>query len=202
MPGQAAGPTITGALVRAHLDILRLELGSAVVAQALADLPAEARLEIEGVTAASWVPIPAYEAFYAAVAHRGGRDVAELHSAVSRQSVEQAFRTMWRILLRLTSDEALVTRTPLMFTRAYTHGKLTSGISAPGQAHVELSAWPAVPDIVMRGVRVAVETVLHLAGRKNARVVAQRSADGATFRATWGSSGAPAPISQAPSGRG
>ena len=60
MAGQATGPTITGALVRAHLDILRLELGGAVVAQALLDLPAEERQEIEGVNAASWVTIPTY----------------------------------------------------------------------------------------------------------------------------------------------
>jgi hypothetical protein len=178
-------PSITGTIVRTHLELLDERFGAGSAAECIRALPAECRQALEGVTAAGWLPITTWEAFYDAFSRQVGADVAVLHGEMSRQSVERTFKTLWRVLLRFTTDDALVSRTPLLYSRAYTHGKLTSRFSARGVADVELGGWPGVPEIVLRGTRGAVETVLQLAGRKSARVTWQRARDGATFRATW-----------------
>jgi hypothetical protein len=175
MEGSPTEPCITGTIVRGHLEILEGMFGAEVLRSARLDLPTEGRAMMESITAAGWVPIPVYEAFYESIARRVGRSVADLHTEISRLSVERIFKTMWRVLLRFTSDEALVTRTPLLFSRGYNKGKLTSKIRSPGLAELDLQEWPEVPDIVLRGLRVAVETVLRVAGRRNVVIVHERS---------------------------
>lgn len=178
-------PSITGALVSTHLELLRGKFGSDAVSRCIDGLPPDMRSHLQGVIAAGWVPVRAYDTFYRTFAAKVGHDVAELHSDMSRQSVERTFRTLWRLLLRLTSDEALVSRTPLLYARAYTKGKLKSAIASPGLADLALEGWPDVPDIVLRGVRIAIETVLRLSGRGAVRIAVERAPDGASLRATW-----------------
>jgi hypothetical protein len=191
MTGARNDPGVSGTIVRGHLDLLASQFGAALVRTAIAELSAEHRAVMESVTAAGFVSIPAYEAFYEAMARLAGRRVPELHAEISRQSVERAFNTIWRVLLRFTSDEALVSRTPLLFSRGYDRGKLTSKIRTPGLAELELTEWPDVPDIAIRGLSVAVETVLRLSRRRSVSIVHQRSSDGATFQATWRSTSSP-----------
>jgi hypothetical protein len=187
----AEEPRVSGTIVRGHLDLLTAQLGKELVARAMAELSPAARTELESATASSYIPISVYEQFYVAMAQHAGRSLPEFHAEMSRQSVERAFKSIWRVLLRFTSDEALVSRTPLLFTRGYDHGKLTSKITKPGLAELELLGWPDVPDIAIRGLSVAVETVLRLSGRRSVSIVHQRSPDGAKFQATWRASGAP-----------
>ena len=194
MSGAPSEPCITGTIVRGHLEILEGLLGAEVLRAARLDLQGEARAVMESITAAGWVPIPVYEAFYEAVARRAGRSVADLHTEISRLSIERIFKTVWRVLLRFTSDEALVARTPLLFSRGYNQGKLTSTIRSPGIALLELHGWPAPPDIVLRGLRVAVETVLRVAGRRSVGITYERAADGATFQATWRTAASAPPL--------
>jgi hypothetical protein len=185
MTGAVDEPRITGALVSTHIELLGGRYGNDEVSRCIDGLPADVRAHLQGVIAAGWVPVKSYDVFYRSFAERVGVDVAELHTDMSRHSVERTFRTLWRLLLRLTSDEALVSRTPVLFSRAYTKGHLRAAITAPGLAEVELDGWPGVPDIVLRGVRVAIETVLRLSGRNGVRSSVERAAEGAKIRATW-----------------
>src|SRR5262245_54562779 len=120
MPGDE--PTISGTLVSTHIELLRARFGVDQVTRCIEELPEDFRKEMRGVIAAGWVPIRAYDAFYRSFADRVGRDVAELHTETSRESVERTFKTIWRLLLRLTSDEALISRTPILYSRAYSKG--------------------------------------------------------------------------------
>lgn len=185
MSGAPDEPNITGTLVSAHLDLLGGRFGVAEVARCIDGLPPETRSDLQGVIAAGWVPVRSYDLFYRAFAKQTGVDVGDLHADMSRQSVERTFKTLWRLLLRLTSDEALVSRTPVLFSRAYTRGKLSSSIPSPGVAELALDGWPDVPDIVIRGTRIAIETVLRLSGRTAVRTSFERAPDGAILRATW-----------------
>jgi hypothetical protein len=178
-------PTITGTLVSTHIELLRGRFGAAEVARCIETLPDDFRREMQGVIAGGWVSVRAYDAFYRAFAERVGIDVAELHTETSRQSVERTFKTIWRLLLRLTSDQALLSRTPVLYSRAYTKGKLKAVFAAAGIADIELEGWPDAPDIVLRGTRVAVETVLRLSGRSAVRTTVERAPGGAKVRATW-----------------
>jgi hypothetical protein len=94
-------------------------------------------------------------------------------------------KTVWRALLRLTTDNALITRTPVIFSRSYNRGRLTASIPVPGRGEITLDEWPDAPEWPLRATRIGVETVLRLAGRKDVRVVAERRPQGAFFLATW-----------------
>ena len=185
MPGDSDEPTITGTLVSTHIELLSVRYGAAEVARCIDGLPDDFRKEMQGVIAGGWVPVRAYDAFYLAFADGVGTDVAELHTDMSRQSVERTFKTIWRLLLRLTSDAALVSRTPVLYSRAYTKGKLKTVSFTPGVAEIELEGWPNPPDIVLRGTRIAIETVLRLSGRNGVKITAERAPDGAKMHATW-----------------
>jgi hypothetical protein len=178
-------PTITGTLVSTHIELLGGRFGAAEVARCIETLPDDFRREMQGVIAGGWVPVRAYDAFYRAFAEHVGIDVAELHTETSRQSVERTFKTLWRLLLRLSSDQALVSRTPVLYSRAYTKGRLKAVFPEAGSAEIELQGWPDAPDIVLRGTRVAVETVLRLSGRSAVKLTVERAPDGAKMRATW-----------------
>lgn len=182
-------PSITGTIVGQHLAVLRERYGSESVDRVLASLDDTTRDDVAHASPLGWVPVQTFERFYDAMAAGLQRDVAELHTEVSRASVENTFRTLWRLLLRFTSDEALVSRTPLIHSRTYNTGALASSFPGPGRADIELTGWPRTPAIVRRGLCVGISTVLTLAGRQNVTITDEPTADGARFQASWDARG-------------
>lgn len=89
------------------------------------------------------------------------------------------------MLLRLTSDSALVSRTPVLYAKSYNRGRLVASIVFGGRGHVELLDWPDVPDWPIRGTQAGIETGLEIAGRRNVRVEPTRTRTGASFHVTW-----------------
>jgi hypothetical protein len=94
MAGAVNEPGVSGTIVRGHLDVLTSQFGVGPLRSAFAELSPENRAVMESVTTAGFVPISTYEAFYDSVAKLVGRRVADLHTEMSRQSVERAFSTM------------------------------------------------------------------------------------------------------------
>lgn len=164
---------------------MRELVGDQTVNAALARLSRDVRDEYESVTSIGWVRISTYESAFSAIASDLGRSVADLHTEVARISIERTMRTVWRVLLRLTTDNALISRTPVIFARSYNRGRLVAQIPVPGRAEVTLTDWSDAPDWPLRATRIGVETVLRLAGRRDVKVAADRQPDGALFVATW-----------------
>jgi hypothetical protein len=178
-------PRLTGALVLAQRKALETIVGAAPVLAALDRIDVDLRDEYLAVMPVSWVRYTAPEAVLTEVARGVGRPMPELHEQCARLAVESTFKTLWRLVLRFTSDEALVARTPSMFGRTYDRGKLESRILAPGRAEVVLTGMTGSPEFVLRGARIGIEMVLRLSAREDVRVTATRQRDGATFHASW-----------------
>jgi hypothetical protein len=87
--------------------------------------------------------------------------------------------------LRLTTDKALISRTPVIFGKSYDRGRLEADIPKPGHGEILLLDWPDVPPWPLRATRIGVQTVLSIAGRKDVRVECTRTAAGAHYIATW-----------------
>jgi hypothetical protein len=87
--------------------------------------------------------------------------------------------------LRVTTDSALISRTPIIYSKTYRRGELASKIVAPGRSELALRGWPGVSLIQVEGVRVGTETVLMLAGRREVKVSAVRHPQGADLKALW-----------------
>ena len=180
-----AEPTISGALITQHRTILVELVGEAVLASALARLSSADRDAIESATSLSFIPIRTADAMYRAIGKESGRDYVQLHEQVSRTAVDRALKTIWRLLLRFTSDEALVARTPVIFTKAFPQGVLVSRITGPGRAEIRVDSWPNMPEYAIRGTRVAVESVLRLAGRSNVKITSEATPTGCLYHASW-----------------
>ncbi len=178
-------PTISGALITQHRAILVELVGEDALGRALQMLPPADREAIQGATSLSFVPIRVADAMYRAIGRASGRDYVHLHEQVSRMAVDRALKTIWRLLLRFTSDEALVARTPVIFTKAFPQGVLNTRIVGPGRAEIRVESWPNMPEYAIRGTRVAVESVLRLAGRSNVKITVEGSPDGCIYHTTW-----------------
>ena len=178
-------PSMSGTLVTGLVEVAREVLGPSAVSTGLDEAPAWARDRVLSALPGRWVPIEASELAFGSIARVAGRDLPELHLELARRSVARAVKTFWRVLLHFTSDDALVSRCPVFFGKSYNRGRLTARITAPGRGQVDLLDWPDAPDWPLRGSRAGIETVMTAAGRRDVRVEARRTPEGAVFVITW-----------------
>lgn len=178
-------PRANGALIAKERELMERAVGVDVVRAALMRVSPEIRLSYDGLTALTKIPTEHVETVYYAIATEAGRDALELHREVVRAAVEEALKTMWRLLLRFTSDDAIIRRTPLFFARGLSRGELTAQMTGRGMAEIRLTGWPGVSLMQLNGISAAIEAVLLCAGRRRVQVDAQRTLDGGRFEARW-----------------
>lgn len=180
VPPSAAGTTVRG-LRRALEEIV----GVNVVAAALNKVPPPIREEFDPLTPMTWVPLTTVNTVIEQVAAEAHASMDELYDDAVRRAAEQMFRTSWRLLLRITTDSALVARTPVLYSKWRNIGYLESHHIGPGHSEILLGGWPGISERNVRTLGVAIETVLRLAGRRAVKIEWTRNADGAKFKANW-----------------
>ena len=178
-------PCIAGTTVLETRKVFEEMVGAPMVAAAVARLPeADRRLYVEALPI-SWTPPRITDQLTIEISRLDGRSAENLAIASARLSVERSLRTVWRMLLRVTTDEMLVTRTPTIFGRSYNCGLLVSRIARPGVADVALKQWPEVSDLQIVAIGAGIEAALRVAGRQNLRMTWKRMLDGAQWAITW-----------------
>ncbi len=178
-------PRMSGAIVLEIIRAYEKSVGKRVFRAALHSQPEQTRQAFEKLKRDLWIPMRMVDELHRAVAERAGRDSYELQAEAVREGLGRIISKLWRPLFRLTTDSAIVMRTPLFFTQSYDCGELSAEVVQPGRAEVTLSEFPEISDLQINGLAVGIETVLKLAGRKNVRVDRERGADGAFFLVTW-----------------
>ena len=178
-------PCLSGAVFLRNEKMFRAEVGDEVVDRAFKALPLEQQEVLESAVPAAWIPVSALDAFYQEIARQAGRDLETFYSDVVRRGISQTLRSVWKALLRLTSDRALLRRTPLIYARGHSVGKIEPTIYEPGKARVVLTGWPDMPDLRRLGVAAGIQAVLEVAGRKNVRVDREGTPDGALYHVRW-----------------
>lgn len=176
---------MSGALASGLKLALTEVAGQECVHAALERVEPEVRVQWETLSALGWAPISMLESVFGEVASAQGRSIGDLHVEVARISIERTMRTLWRMLLRLTTDSALVNRTPVIFSKSYNRGRLEAKVSGTGRAEIGLLDWPNAPEWPLRATRIGIETVLAIAGRKDVRVQYTRTQMGANYSASW-----------------
>ena len=183
-----AGEVVPSASGISVLDLRKsLEeiVGKEVVVKALATLPSETRGEFVEITALSWVPLAAVTRVVDAVAATAGVRPEPLIDEAVRRAVERTFKTVWRVMLRFTTDAALIARTPVVYSMSRNVGRLTARMVSPGNAEVTLADWVGVSARHVRTLGISIVTVVTLAGRKDVTVASTPTADGAVYKLTW-----------------
>jgi hypothetical protein len=160
-------------------------VGKDVVATALAGLPAETRSEFIEITAISWVPLATVTRVVDAIAAAAKVNPERLIDDAVRRAVERTFKTVWRVMLRFTTDAALIARTPVVYSLSRNIGKLTAKVVTPGKSEVTLREWPGISPRHVRTLGISIVTVVTLAGRKDATITSTPTADGAVFHLSW-----------------
>jgi hypothetical protein len=183
-----AGDVVPSASGISALDLraaLEEIVGKDAVGKALASLPPETRSEFVEITALSWVPLTTISKVVDAIAGVAGKNPERLIDDAVRRAVERTFKTVWRVMLRFTTDAALINRTPVVYSLSRNIGRLTARMASPGKAEVTLAEWPGVSARHVRTLGISIATVVTLAGRKDVAVTSTPTADGALFQLTW-----------------
>jgi hypothetical protein len=178
-------PSASGMSVLDLRAALEEIVGKDVVRGALETLPSETRGEFVEITSLSWVPLATVTRVVDTVAKAAKMSPERLIDDAVRRAVERTFKTVWRVMLRFTTDAALIARTPVVYSMSRNVGKLTARIVAPGKSEITLSEWPGVSGRHVRTLGISMVTVVTLAGRKEVTVTSTPTPDGAVFLMTW-----------------
>lgn len=180
-----ATPHLSGAVFLKNIEVFREVVGSDVVDAALEGLPGPVRAAYDGAVPVAWIEVEHIDAVYAAIARQADRELYGLYREVVLEGVSRTLRTIWKMLLRLTTDKALVSRTPQIYLKSHDTGRLDSRIVAPGHAEIDLLDWPDVPELRLHGVANGIVATLTVAGREDVTIDWTRTDQGAHFKARW-----------------
>lgn len=180
-----AEPKLSGQAVLDTRWAFERVIGLEAMERARATVKASARDAYEQATALTWVPYSAIRLVHEAYAREVGRDVDELLAEVVPLSAERSLTTVWRPLLRVTSDDALLARLASMYARSRTRGTMSGRMLGRGAALVEVTDWASLPERDVQPIALSIAAYLRLTGRESATVRASRTATGVQFRLTW-----------------
>jgi hypothetical protein len=176
---------IRGAIVLNNLVGFADVVGGEVVTRAMTSLPGPLVEEARAIVPASWVRAELVDTLFSAIAHEAGRTPEDLFPEAIERGVQRTLHTVWRALMHLSTDAAIVKRTPTLFARSYSRGRLTSRFTGDRTAEVELVEWPDVSRFRLIAISSGIRAVLRVAGRKEVHVTIERTTDGARFNARW-----------------
>lgn len=159
--------------------------GRALLDRALAPLPQDVRDEYLNATPVSWVRASTDYTVHDAVAALVGQPAEPFHLELLREAMHRSFKTLWKVLLRMTTDNALIARTPSIYRRTRNTGEMVSRLVAPGQARLELRQYPGLTARDTAALGAGLEVVFHLTGRNNPHATSQLVVDGADFELRW-----------------
>ncbi len=180
-----AEPKLSGQSVLDTRWAFEQVIGADAMRRALETVKSSARGVYESTSALTWVPYSAIRLVHDAYAREAGRPVDELLAEVVPLSAERSLTTVWRPLLRTTTDEALLARLASMYARSRSRGTMSARMTGLGAAIVDVTDWASLPERDIAPIALAIGTFLRLSGRESPAVQATRTASGVQFRLTW-----------------
>jgi hypothetical protein len=176
---------VSGGLIVDQRETLGQILGPEGYRAVMHSVPEDVRTAYETAISMSWVPTEVVDVVVTAAARYLGKPVLAFHTELTQKNMENTLGGIWRVLLRFTSDRALIQRTPLFYRKTFDVGVLEGDIPEPGHAVTTLRGYPDISDIHITGLRVGTESVLSASGRQNVRGRQRRTPDGAIIECWW-----------------
>jgi hypothetical protein len=153
-------------LIVRQREVLR-RLSGAGYERALARVSAAERDDYESAGILSWCNQVSARSVTKAVATELGLDPLQLAGDVVAESVREALRGPWGILIgRMIDDRAIVMRASMLFEKAFDQDKLQASLLGPGQALLRLSGWQGAEPIDIVSVARRAEALLQSLGRR------------------------------------
>jgi hypothetical protein len=117
-------PCISGTVLLDQRRIIDELLGPETLERALARMPPDMRDEYSALTSLSWCRAVTATALVRALAEESEKDPRKLQAELVRRGIEHTLKTVWRVLMRFTSDEALIRRTALIYGKSLNTGQI------------------------------------------------------------------------------
>jgi hypothetical protein len=184
-PGTPPVPCTAGVSIVDALRELEELVGQDVVAAARASLNSDQRAEIDALTAVSWVRMSTSAALFDAAARLAGCDAETMVDDIVRRASKRTYSTVWRMLLRLTSADAMLKRCSAVYMRSRNVGQLSARIVEPGLAELILAGWPDAPQRQVRIIGISVAIAVTMSGRRDVRFEFDKRPDGARYELRW-----------------
>lgn len=156
---------IFGAVVLEQRKVLVKLAGEEVFRGAVAALPDEVRAEYEGISLLSWCRVSTATEVVQSIGRALGKQPEAFQAEVVRAGVQRLFGGMWNVLLRFSSDEALIRRSALLYSKACDRGRLSAEPLGNGHVKLVLSEWPDIPHLSIIALVAGIESVLGVVGR-------------------------------------
>lgn len=178
-------PSAAGTTVQALKGALLEIVGEDTFEAGIAKVKPEVREAFEPMTSMTWVPVDVIHLVVTRVAAQANRNFDQLMDEAVQRAAEKTLRTSWRMLLRVTSDRAIMSRAPILYSKWRNVGRLKTNVIDRGKVELVLSEWPGMDTRSIRSLGITIETVMRLAGRKQIRVQSQSTPDGAKYAVAW-----------------
>lgn len=157
---------IFGGVLLEQRRVMQELAGAEVYARVMKELPEDVRVEYERLSILSWCRHSTATEVTQRIGRALGKRPEVWQAEVVRTGIERTLTGLWKVLLRFSSDDALVKRTALLYSKACDRGKLTPDQVAPGHVKLTLSEWPDIPELDLVALATGIETVLRVVGRK------------------------------------
>jgi hypothetical protein len=174
-----------GAEVMCFREALEALEGEAAVRRALEGFSAETRAQLDELTPMSRVPVRLFTDLADAVARGAHKSSDAVLERAAHRGAERNLRSFFGAFLVFNTDEALLTRAPIIYARLRDTGHLTGRQVADRDAELRLTGWPDMDRRQIVLLAIFFETLLTLAGRLGPLCRWEATDDGALFRLTW-----------------
>ncbi|HJL19738.1 MAG TPA: hypothetical protein RMH99_29010 [Sandaracinaceae bacterium LLY-WYZ-13_1] len=176
---------LSGAMVTNLLEAMAERFGADALARAMERIPEHSGRELSEAMPISMVPIASCEHLLHALAEETGRDVHRINREVNRHATARTFSTLWRLVLKLTSEDRLFSEAQRYFARAYDQGRLVVERDGRAGASLRVRDRPGMTRLAREGFAEGVCELLRLKGRRDVRAETSPHPDGADVHITW-----------------
>jgi hypothetical protein len=174
---------VFGAVLLEQRRVMKRVVGEDTFRRGLEAVAAEQRSEYEAVSLLSWCRATTATAVTRAVALEAGRMPEAFMRDVVVAGFGMVLRTLWRILMTNSTDEALIRRAGRLYSKTVDKGVLKVLEHSPGLVVLDVLGWPEVDDLDIVALTAGVEAALLSAGRTCVDVRAERTEHGARLTA-------------------
>ncbi len=165
-PGQSVDTRMFGLVMLEQRRVVERMLGPEGYQRALSRLPEERRVEYASIGMFSWCRTTTVAMFMIEAANEADLDSHVFTARVVREGFGRVMRTVWRLFVSFSSDEAIVRRAAIVYTKALDRGKAKAFVEVPGHMVLEISEWQDIHAIDIVAIASGIEAALEVAGRK------------------------------------
>ena len=152
---------------------------------ALSRVNPQTREAFDTVLGAGFLPLSVLEDVMPEMAAEAGEPLLAFHKGTMSAVTERKLRTIWRLLLRLTSDAAIVKRAPIIWRRTFDGAEFEGAVTTPGRGTATVTGWPQMREMHLAGFAGGAEAVLRVAGRSDVRATQRRTSNGGVVEIQW-----------------